>query len=216
MATAPWVGIAPADGLNLIQPVSVYSIDHWETYNEYFQWEPISNTNFPGKGYANVGDHLVAEIVYDPNTLSYDMYYKNLNTSWSVGNNVKVQIPVGQTVPKNYTVVYLVFENAVSSSCSQWPASNGITFFNIQAQYDNVSVTLNWKTGSVQNRCSPTQQVIDSNTVHLGWNSTAAWPTRAPGTTGGRPTRPPSDYEDQYGYYWYQQALLDEWGVSEY
>ena len=42
---SPWFGMDPADNLNLIQPVNPWLGGGWAMYTEYFQWQPVHNSN---------------------------------------------------------------------------------------------------------------------------------------------------------------------------
>eukprot|EP00475_Leptophrys_vorax_P017552 TRINITY_DN2418_c0_g1_i1.p1 TRINITY_DN2418_c0_g1~~TRINITY_DN2418_c0_g1_i1.p1 ORF type:complete len:275 (+),score=69.42 TRINITY_DN2418_c0_g1_i1:108-932(+) len=167
---SPWFGIESSDNLNLIQPVNPWVGDHWEIYNEYFQWSPENNINSDSHT-VQPGDILFGSVKFNEGAQTYTVYHSDLNDSWSVSTD----IPVQQTYSgdyKNFTIAYVVFEK--DAYCSQYPPDNEVTFFDIEIQYDGVTVEPQWKTDIVDDVCENRAHVVDSKTIKFTWNSNAA------------------------------------------
>jgi len=177
-AQAFWIGIGTDDGLNLIQPVSVWLGTGWEVYNEYFQWSPLHNTVFPGWN-AKPGDLIFVSVTYKPSTSAYTMYIEDVTTGWFHSDDVAIQLG-NNSSPKNYTKVYIVLENSATTSCSQWPASGTMTFTDPIVEYDHVAVTPLWTPGHMHVFCNASATVnTNNNSVVLTWDPHAPYSATA-------------------------------------
>eukprot|EP00052_Salpingoeca_macrocollata_P001027 m.23417 g.23417 ORF g.23417 m.23417 type:complete len:253 (-) comp11046_c0_seq1:80-838(-) len=162
---SPWLGIESSDNLNLIQPVNPWTGNHWEMYNEYFQWRPTHNENSDAH-VVKPGDVLHGSVDYNPSRNSYTMTHRNLNDSWSV----QTEIPVQHTVEgyKKYTIVYLVYEKVWA--CDMYPPDGEVTFFDISVEYDNQKVSPTWTTAFVDDNCNNRAHIVDESTVKITWD----------------------------------------------
>jgi len=161
---SPWFGIESSDNLNLIQPVNPWSSDHWEIYNEYYQWKPTHNQNSAAHT-VKAGDIVLGSVTYTEQ--AYDILHSSPD-GWSV----KTTIPVQQlnNVYKNYTIVYFVFEKVFP--CNMYPPNNEVTFFDIKVQYDGVTVKPTWTTAYVDNACNNRARVVNDTSIQITWTST--------------------------------------------
>jgi len=165
---SPWFGIEASDNLNLIQPVNPWVEDHWEIYNEYFQWEPENNINSDSHT-VQAGDILFGSVTFNPKNQSYTMYHLDMTDGWSVKTNIPVQQDPDTGYYKNFTIVYFVFEK--DADCDQYPADGEVTFYDIKIQYNNKPVLPQWTTGIVDNTCNCRATVVDDATVKITWDT---------------------------------------------
>lgn len=162
---SPWFGIESSDNLNLIQPVNPWTGNHWEIYNEYFQWKPVHNENSRSHN-VKAGDILFGAVSFNPSNQSYTVTHTS-SDGWSVTSEIKVQ-KSGSTY-KNYTIGYIVFEK--KARCSQYPSDGEVTFYNIKMEYDGKVVEPKWETAYVDDVCNNRASVVDSNTIKITWNT---------------------------------------------
>jgi hypothetical protein len=170
---SPWFGIESSDNLNLIQPVNPWCGDHWEIYNEYFQWSPENNINSDSH-VVQPGDELFGSVTFNPSKQSYTVFHSDNNDGW----NVTFEIPVqrdnnGQY--KKYTIAYIVFEKV--NDCDQYPPDNQVTFYDIKIEYNGQQVEPSWKTSFVDDVCNNRAKIVDSKTVQITWDSNAQNPS---------------------------------------
>eukprot|EP01012_Entosiphon_sulcatum_P052037 TRINITY_DN71494_c0_g1_i1.p1 TRINITY_DN71494_c0_g1~~TRINITY_DN71494_c0_g1_i1.p1 ORF type:complete len:239 (+),score=37.97 TRINITY_DN71494_c0_g1_i1:23-718(+) len=172
---SPWFGIETSDNLNLIQPVNPWVENHWEIYNEYFQWVPEHNEN-SASHVVKPGDVLFGSVTFDQNKQAYTMVHSDLTTGW----NVTTTIPVQRTLSgayKKYTIAYFVFEKEAPCDC--YPPDGSVTFYDIKIQYDGQTVSPTWTTGIVDDVCNNRAHIIDPATIQITW-TTAAEASKAP------------------------------------
>jgi len=162
---SPWFGIETSDNLNLIQPVNPWSSNHWEIYNEYFQWKPVHNENSASHN-VKAGDIVFGSVTYTDQ--AYEIVHTNLADKWSVKTTIPVQKLEDQY--KNYTIIYFVFEKVYA--CSYYPPNNEVTFFDIKVQYDGQTVNPTWTTAYVDNACNNRARIINSTSIQITWTST--------------------------------------------
>jgi len=165
---SPWFGIETSDNLNLIQPVNPWSDNHWEIYNEYYQWSPESNYDSKASD-VSAGDLIYGSVTFNGNSAqSYNMYHKDLTIGWSVNSTIAVQKEANGNY-KQYTIAYFVFEKV--ANCDQYPPNNEVTFFNISIYYNDEKVSPQWSTAYVDNVCDNRATVIDESTIKITWDS---------------------------------------------
>jgi hypothetical protein len=87
---SPWFGIEASDNLNLIQPVNPWVGDHWEIYNEYFQWSPEKNQNSQSNT-VSPGDVIFGSVTFNQAQQTYTVYHQDKTSGWSVTTNFPVQ-----------------------------------------------------------------------------------------------------------------------------
>lgn len=162
---SPWFGIESADNLNLIQPVNPWTGNHWEIYNEYFQWKPVHNENSRSHN-VKAGDTLFGAVSFNAANQSYTVQHSS-SDGWSVTSEINVQ-KSGSSY-KNYTIGYVVFEK--KARCSQYPSDGEVTFYNIKMEYDGKVVTPKWTTAYVDDVCNNRAAVVDSKTIKISWNT---------------------------------------------
>jgi len=163
---SPWFGIEASDNLNLIQPVNPWVEDHWEIYNEYFQWEPENNIN-SNSHHVHAGDTLFGSVTYNPKTKSYTMYHKDLTDGWSVSTTIPIQIDPDTGLHKNFTIAYFVMEK--EWDCSQYPANGQVIFYDIKISYSDTRVQPIWTTGFVDDVCSCRATILNSTALEITW-----------------------------------------------
>eukprot|EP01123_Difflugia_compressa_P000853 TRINITY_DN10987_c0_g1_i1.p1 TRINITY_DN10987_c0_g1~~TRINITY_DN10987_c0_g1_i1.p1 ORF type:complete len:229 (-),score=43.20 TRINITY_DN10987_c0_g1_i1:20-706(-) len=164
---SPWFGIEASDNLNLLQPVNPWLEDHWEIYNEYFQWNPINNINSDSHT-VQPGDILFGSITFNENNQSYTLLHTDLTDGWSVSTNIGVQQNNDGTF-KNYTIIYFVMEKS-EWDCDQYPPDGKVVFYDIVVEYDGVKVTPKWTTNYVDDNCNCRAAVVNPTTIQITWD----------------------------------------------
>ena len=103
---------------------------------------------------------------------SYHSYHSSSN-----GFSVSMTIPIqadGNGKLKEYTIAYFVFEKA--ANCAQYPPEGRVTFRDIRIEYEGVEQTPVWPTGIVDDVCNNRAHIVNSTTVEITWDVTAADP----------------------------------------
>ncbi|ETO22589.1 hypothetical protein RFI_14603 [Reticulomyxa filosa] len=182
---SPWFGIESSDNLNLIQPVNPWvslASNHWEIYNEYYQWDPTYNYDSKASD-VSAGDVIYGSVTYNGDSAqSYTMYHKDITTGWSVSSTIDVQKQSNGQLPKptnsnhnhkkqykQYTIAYFVFEK--EARCDQYPPNDEVTFYNISIFYNNNKVSPQWTTAYVDDVCNNRAQVVDEATIKITWEN---------------------------------------------
>lgn len=164
---SPWFGIESSDNKNLIQPVNPWASNHWEIYNEYFQWSPEHNENSRSHD-VNAGDLIYGSVTYNKSDNSYFMHHCDLDIDWCVDTTIAIQDDK-EGNPKPYTITYFVMEK--TARCDQYPPNNSVTFFNISVEYNYQKVAPKWTTDYVDNVCDCRAHVVDEATIQITWDS---------------------------------------------
>jgi hypothetical protein len=167
---SPWFGIEASDNLNLIQPVNPWIGDHWEMYNEYFQWVPENNINSDSHD-VQPGDVLFGSVTYNPKTHSYTMFHKDLTDGWSVSTTIPIQRDPDTGFHKNFTIAYFVMEK--EWDCNQYPVDGIVTFYDIKVYYDNKQVKPTWTTGIVDDVCNCRAKILNSTALQITWDTSS-------------------------------------------
>jgi len=168
---SPWFGIESTDNLNLIQPVGPFLYDHWEIYNEYFQWSPLSNKNSVSHKVLP-GDILFASITFNPSAQSYEMYHSNLNDTWNITTEIPVQKHADGSY-KNFTIAYFAMEKS-EWLCEQYPPDGKVLFYDIVIEFDNRAVSEKWTTSFVEDHCNCRAHVLPGGTsIAITWDTSS-------------------------------------------
>jgi len=166
---SPWFGIESSDNLNLIQPVNPWASNHWEMYNEYYQWSPTYN--YDSKSFdVSAGDVLYGNVTYVESTQSYLMVHVDMTTGATVSSTIAIQKQSNGDY-KEYTIAYFVFEK--EARCDQYPPNNQVTFYDISIYYNNKKVSPTWTTAYVDDVCNNRAKVVDEATIQITWDSSA-------------------------------------------
>jgi len=165
---SPWFGIETSDNMNLVQPVNPWVFDHWEIYNEYFQWDPENNID-SANHVVQAGDILFGSVTYNAATASYTMYHKDLTDGWSVSTNIPIQADPDTGVLKNYTIAYFVMEK--SWDCNQYPANGEVTFYDIVIKYNGKQIKPLWTTSYVDDVCDCRASILSPSSLKISWST---------------------------------------------
>lgn len=182
---SPWIGIGTSDRMNIIQCVNPWVGSQWESYTEYFQYDPernknsISHVTYPGDTFHSVIEYKERRFNGSNVTANfYHVRHSDLTQHWTVESRVEVQRTnaTGRLEYKRYTSAYFAFSTLnASMDCGLYPADGSIRFYNISLWFDDREVKYpRWKTSfyndSCHNRASldPTR---DNDTVVISWNT---------------------------------------------
>ena len=164
---SPWFGMDPSDNLNLIQPVNPWLGDGWAFYTEYFQWQPVRNSNSEQFG-VNSGDELHGSLVYLKDTDSYNLTQTNTATGQTSQQIVRCQDG------KKYTVPYVVYEK--TWRCSAYPSDGVVTFTDIKVECDNTDCTskVDWSAEVKDPNCNMEAHIDSSTQIRITWDTSLA------------------------------------------
>ena len=165
---SPWIGMDPADNLNLLQPVNPWLGSGWSFYTEYYQWSPTYNSN-SNQVQTNSRNHLHGSINYNGDAQqSYTINQKDVTANTQSSQTIPVQRNnMGQY--KNYTILYVVFEKV--AYCQDYPPSEQITFRNLTVECNGVPFTPTWTTSYVEDVCDFRAHVVDPKTITMTWTT---------------------------------------------
>eukprot|EP01006_Ploeotia_vitrea_P045233 TRINITY_DN66920_c2_g6_i2.p1 TRINITY_DN66920_c2_g6~~TRINITY_DN66920_c2_g6_i2.p1 ORF type:complete len:110 (-),score=16.95 TRINITY_DN66920_c2_g6_i2:203-496(-) len=97
------------------------------------------------------------------------MVVQDLNSKENITTNIPVQRSSDGGF-KNYTIAYFVFEHP--TSCSKYPASGELEFFDIALEYNYELVKQpHWQTGNVNYACSFHSKVLNDSAVQITWKA---------------------------------------------
>jgi hypothetical protein len=111
------------------------------------------------------GDVIYSELSYDSSSNSYNMLISNTNSSSAVVKSVRPVID-----QQTYTDVYFVTEHQ-PDSCTEYPASGGIVFYNIHIAWENRLVVPAWEAHTFQPACNSQAHVISPSSVAFTWDT---------------------------------------------
>ncbi len=112
------------------------------------------------------GDVIFSSVLYDEPSNSYNMYIANQNVT---GKSVKTNIPV-QPTNLVFQHLYFVTEHQ-PNSCSEYPASGGIVFHDINVEVDGAPVVPNWTTATEDDACNCLAHIDSPSTISFTWST---------------------------------------------
>jgi hypothetical protein len=166
-----WFGIEPSEpnSCDLIQPILAYGYNDilhrdYCIFVGYYQWDNSSwwySTIYS----ASPGDTIYAFVSLDPSGKSYTQGIRNLQTNKHVEASIQIEQGKGP-----YSDAYFVVEHQ-PESCSEMPASGGMSFTSINIQYVGSDQSLSWSAKTWQDVCSTFPTVINNSTVSFTWKT---------------------------------------------
>lgn len=176
LAYCAWFGSDTTDNLDLIQPVNPWYGSSWEVYTEHFQWQPIKNWNSPAVPISS-GQHIAGSLRFlGEDKQQYRMENFNLDSGLGSVLDVNVQKAAnsptksGQQVFKNYSYMYVVYEQHGNPSCDLYPPAGSVNFHDIQVQCDGKDFVPTWEFKYVNHPCKFRASSEDPTSVTLSWD----------------------------------------------
>lgn len=170
---SPWIGIDASDNLNLLQPVNPWLGDHWEAYNEYYQWSPEYNFDSDSTSVTS-GDKLHGEIQLNSDGQGYTVRNFDITSGWSVNSSVPIQANSDGSL-KTFTIAYVVFEKV--ADCSEYPPDGKVVFDNLRLVCSGKLASPEWTTGFVEDVCNNRARIVSPSTIVISWDTSAENPT---------------------------------------
>ena len=167
-----WYGLQTANGTGaLIQPVLAWSqssLGSYSIFHEVYDWNNRRDYRSPETYDVPEGDILTQSVTYRAEDNSYDMYIASSMTGKSISWNYQLQ--TSQTVPES--TAFVVVEHQ-PHSCDMFPASGGITFFDVTVDVDYQRVSPTWVAKQEVPACNSLSAVLDESSVSLTWDPDA-------------------------------------------